>query len=71
MSESDREREIVEEGVYYALFRVISIEELSGPEKALEWTHSMVDDPNLRRAFCEGALKAREEREARGPSAED
>ena len=58
------------EAVFYALFRVVEIEELSGPEKAVEWARGMVDDPVLRRAFGDGvvdAVRERDERAARGP----
>jgi hypothetical protein len=63
---AERERDIAAESAYLALFRVLSIDELSGSEKALEWARAMVDDADLRRAFSEGVLKALAEREARG-----
>ncbi len=46
------------EAVFYALFRVVEIEELSDPEKAVQWARGMVDDPVLRRAFGDGVIKA-------------
>ncbi len=46
------------EAVFYALFRVVEIEELSDAEKALEWARGMVDDPALRRAFGDGVIDA-------------
>ncbi len=58
------------EAVFYALFRVVEIEELSGPDEAVEWARGMVDDPVLRRAFGDGvvdAVSARAERGAREP----
>jgi hypothetical protein len=48
----------VAEAVFYALFRVVEIEELSGAEKAVEWARGMVDDPKLRRAFGDGVIDA-------------
>ena len=60
-----KQREIVSQGVFYALFRVIEIEELSGSEKALEWARAMVDEPELRRGFSEGVLQALKERAER------
>ncbi len=58
------------EAVFYALFRVVEIEELSGPDEAVEWARGMVDDPVLRRAFGDGvvdAVSARAERGTREP----
>ena len=56
------QREIVAQAVFYALFRVVEIEELSGAEKALEWARAMVDESELRRGFSESVLKALDER---------
>jgi hypothetical protein len=56
--EASREREVVSQGVFFALFRVVEIDELSGPEKALEWARAMVDEPELRRGFTDGVLRA-------------
>jgi hypothetical protein len=62
------QREIVAEAVFFALFRVVEIDELSGAEKALEWARAMVDEQELRRGFSEGVLNAREQRlERSGP----
>lgn len=46
------------EAIFYALFRVVEIEELSDAEKAMEWARGMVDDPVLRRAFGDGVVDA-------------
>jgi hypothetical protein len=46
------------QAVYYALFRVIEIAELSGRAKALQWAESLIDDPELRRAFARGVRNA-------------
>lgn len=65
-----REREVVSQGVFFALFRVVEIDELSGPEKAIEWARAMVEEPELRRGFTDGFLKAfdaRAERQATQP----
>ena len=59
------------EAIFYALFRVVEIEELSGSEKAVEWARGMVDDPALRRAFGDGvidAVAARAKRQGGGAS---
>lgn len=65
MDDARRQREIVSQGVFYALFRVVEIDELSGPEKAVEWARSMTEEPELRRGFSEGVLQALAERAAR------
>ena len=49
---------LVAEAVFYALFRVVEIEELSGAERAVEWARGMVDDRVLRRAFGDGVIEA-------------
>ena len=56
------------EAVFFALFRVVEIEELSGAEKAVEWARGMVEDPVLRRAFADGVIEAVAER-AKGDDA--
>ena len=59
------QREIVSQGVFFALFRLVEIDELSGPEKALEWARAMLDEPELRQGFSEGVLQAAEARAER------
>ena len=54
------------EAVFYALFRVVEVEELSGAEQAVEWARGIVDDPLLRRAFGDGVIDAVAERGAGG-----
>jgi hypothetical protein len=53
---------MVAEAVFFALFRLVEIDELSGPEKALEWARAMVEEEELRRGFSESLIQAREER---------
>jgi hypothetical protein len=65
VSPGDSDSEIVSEGVFFALFRVVEIEELYGPEKAVEWARSMVDDDEFRGAFAERLLARRAERDRR------
>jgi hypothetical protein len=43
----------VSDAVFYTLFRVIEIDEYAGPEKALEWARSVVEDRQLREAFAD------------------
>ena len=50
--------------MFYALFRVVEIEELSGADRAVEWARGMVDDPVLRRAFADGVVDAVSRRDA-------
>ena len=58
MTDAITQREVVSQGIFYALFRLIEIDELSGPEQAVEWAKAMVDEPELRRGFSEGVLEA-------------
>ena len=51
--------------MFYALFRVVEIEELSDADKALEWARGIVDDPVLRRAFGDEVIDAAKERAKR------
>ena len=63
MTDAIRQREVVSQGVFYALFRLVEIDELSGSEKAMEWAKAMLDEPELRRGFSEGVLEALARRE--------
>ncbi|MBA3262310.1 MAG: hypothetical protein H0T69_07575 [Thermoleophilaceae bacterium] len=65
----DRERELVAEAVFYALFRVVEIEELADAEKAVEWAQGIVDDPTLRLAFGDGVIGAVADRARRDAAA--
>ena len=58
MTDAITQREVVSQGIFYALFRLIEIDELSGPEQAVEWAHAMVEEPELRRGFSEAVLEA-------------
>ena len=69
---AEANREIVSQGVFFALFRVVEIEELSGPEKAVEWAKAMVEEPQMRQGFSEAVLKGLAERAVpQEPSAGD
>jgi hypothetical protein len=52
MSERTDDGDVVEQAVFYALFKVVEVDELMGPDKAVEWARSVVDDDDLRRAFA-------------------
>jgi hypothetical protein len=65
MADARRQRDIASQSVFYALFRVVEIDELSGPDKAVEWARAMIEEPELRRGFSEGVLRALAEKEAR------
>ena len=54
------------EAVFYALFRVVEIEELTGAEDAVQWARGLVDDPVMRRAFGDGVIKAVADRKSGG-----
>jgi hypothetical protein len=45
--------EAVGDAVFFALFRVVEIDEYAGPEKALEWARSVIEDRQLRDAFAD------------------
>lgn len=63
---SDREQDVASEAVFYALFRVVEVEELSGPERAVDWARGLVEDGTLRRAFADGVLRNMRRREESG-----
>jgi hypothetical protein len=44
--------DVVDQAVFYALFKIVEVDELMGPDKAVEWARSVVDDQELRRAFA-------------------
>ena len=70
MHDRDARREIVMQGVFYALFRVAAIDDLAGPEKALEWARSMTEDAELRGAFAQRLLEELDARAARDEPAQ-
>jgi hypothetical protein len=43
----------VAEAIFFALFRVVEIEEYAGAEKAIEWARSVLEDRQLREAFAD------------------
>ena len=45
------------DGVYYALFKVVSTRDLVGEERAIEWAQSLLDDPELLDAFAAEACR--------------
>lgn len=54
----------VAEGVYYALFKVVSTADLSGDEKAVEWARRAIETPELLRSLADGTRRASAERDA-------
>jgi len=66
----EEDSELAAQAIFYALFRVVEIEELSNAEDAVEWARSLVEDPVLRRAFGDGVIdsvarRAQDELESR------
>jgi hypothetical protein len=57
----------VSTGVYAALFKVVSSADLSGPEAAVEWAQSVLDDQQLLAAFAERAVREARERASESP----
>lgn len=39
-------------GTFHAVFRLLAIADLYGPERAIEWAQSLVDDRDLLSAFA-------------------
>jgi hypothetical protein len=39
-------------GIFHAIFRLTAISDLYGPETAVEWAESLLDDPKLLMAFA-------------------
>jgi hypothetical protein len=38
-------------GIYHSMFRMIAIADLYGPERAIQWAQTLLDDPELLSAF--------------------
>ena len=38
--------------IFHAVFRLTSVVDLYGPERAIEWAQSLLDDPELLEAFA-------------------
>ena len=45
-------------GIFHAMFRLIAVSDLYGPERAVEWAQSLVDDPDLLSAFAHAPASA-------------
>ena len=39
-------------GIFRAVFRLTAVSDLYGPDRAIEWAQSLLDDPELLRAFA-------------------
>jgi hypothetical protein len=39
-------------GTFHAVFRMLAIADLYGPERAIEWAQTLLDDPELLAAFA-------------------
>ena len=55
--ESDS-NDVVAEGVFYALFKVVEIEELRGCEEALNWARMVLEDSDYRQTFADRVRQA-------------
>jgi hypothetical protein len=47
------EQALAEDAVFFALFRLVEIDELAGPEEALTWARTVVESAELRRGLVE------------------
>ena len=61
----ERQYELARDAVYFALFRVVEIAELHGPETAIEWAQSALGDEQLREGLVN---RVREARHSRAPA---
>ncbi|MDQ3720660.1 MAG: hypothetical protein M3350_07780 [Actinomycetota bacterium] len=52
----------VADAVYYTLFKVASIADLSGDEKAVEWTRRALESPDLVKGLADGTRRATDDR---------
>ena len=39
-------------GIFHAVFRLLAIADLYGPERAIEWAQTLLEDPELLDAFA-------------------
>ena len=58
----DRPDELASDAVYYALFRVVEIAELHGPDTAIEWAQSALSDTQLRDGLVNRVREAKASR---------
>ena len=58
----DSHDELARDAVYFALFRVVEIAELHGPETAVEWAQSAIDEGQLRDGLVNRVREARDSR---------
>jgi hypothetical protein len=56
------ESDSVSAGVHAALFKVVATADLKGPDAAVEWAESVLDDRELLAAFAERAVREAHER---------
>ena len=56
--------ESVSTGVHAALFKVVAVADLNGPEAAVEWAQSVLDDDDLLAAFAARAVEESQNRRA-------
>jgi len=54
--------------VYFALFRVVEIAELEGPEAAVKWAEEALGYEGLREGLVEGVKERLEDRELAVPA---
>ena len=47
------DEDTVARGIFFAFFKLLEIEELSGPEEALKWARMVVEDADYRASFAD------------------
>ena len=53
MSLAKELRDEMEQGAFYALFKVVAVADLAGPERAVEWARTAIEDKKLLQGFVE------------------
>ena len=58
-STAEVRRDACADAIFRTVFRVTSIADLYGPDRAIEWAQSLLDDPELLSAFAHPPTQAR------------
>jgi hypothetical protein len=53
MTAEEQSRDDIAVGIYYALFKVVSVADLEDSDRAVEWARSALEDKSLLRAFVD------------------
>jgi hypothetical protein len=53
MTAEEQSRDDIAMGVYYALFKVVSVADLAGSDRAVDWARNALEDKMLLRGFVD------------------